>query len=87
MHKERQPIQLELAFAMGKAGEARKPEESRAEDCAAMAGNQSPVVYGPTMEEVLERENLRKALGRVRRNKGAPGIDGMTVEQLARTLV
>jgi RNA-directed DNA polymerase len=35
------------------------------------------------MEEVLERENLRKALGQVRRNKGAPGIDGMTVEQLA----
>jgi RNA-directed DNA polymerase len=35
------------------------------------------------MEEVLEQENLRKALGQVRRNKGAPGIDGMTVEQLA----
>jgi RNA-directed DNA polymerase len=35
------------------------------------------------MEEVLERETLRKALGQVRRNKGAPGIDGMTVEQLA----
>jgi RNA-directed DNA polymerase len=86
VQKERQPIQLELAFATGKAGEARKPEESRAEDCAAMAGNQSPVVCGPTMEEVLERENLRKALGQVRRNKGAPGIDGMTVEQLAADL-
>ena len=83
MQKERQPIQLELAFATGKAGEARKPEEGRAENCAAMAGIKSPVVCGPTMEEVLERENLRKALGQVRRNKGAPGIDGMTVEQLA----
>ena len=82
MQKERQPIQLELAFARGKAGEARKPEERRVEDCAATAGNQSPVVCGPTMEEVLERENLRKALKQVRRNKGAPGIDGMTVEQL-----
>lgn len=82
MQKERQPIQLELAFATGKAGEARKPEERRVEDCAATAGNQSPVVCGPTMEEVLERENLRKALKQVRRNKGAPGIDGMTVEQL-----
>ena len=30
------------------------------------------------MGEVLEQENLRKALGRVRRNKGAPGIDGLT---------
>ena len=27
-------------------------------------------------------ENVRKALARVRRNKGAPGIDGMTVEEL-----
>lgn len=31
---------------------------------------------------VLERENLRRALKQVIRNKGAPGIDGMTVEQL-----
>jgi RNA-directed DNA polymerase len=83
VQKERQPIQLELVFATGKAGEARKPEGRKAEDGTAMAGNQSPVVRGPTMEEVLERENLRKALGQVQRNKGAPGIDGMTVEQLA----
>lgn len=83
MQKERQPIQLELAFTRGKAGEARKPEERRVEDGAATAGKQSPVACGPTMEEVLERENLRKALGQVRRNKGAPGIDGLTVEQLA----
>jgi RNA-directed DNA polymerase len=83
MQKARQPIQLELAFATGKAGEPRKPEEGRVEDCTATAGIQSPVFCGPTMEEVLEGENLRKALGQVRRNKGAPGIDGMTVEQLA----
>jgi RNA-directed DNA polymerase len=35
------------------------------------------------MEEVCERENLKAALRRVRRNKGGPGIDGMTVEQLS----
>lgn len=34
------------------------------------------------MEEVLERSNMELALKRVQRNKGAPGIDGMTVEQL-----
>jgi RNA-directed DNA polymerase len=34
------------------------------------------------MEEVLRRENLIRALKRVRSNKGAPGIDGMTVEEL-----
>ena len=35
------------------------------------------------MEQVVERENLREALKRVVANKGAPGIDGMTVEELA----
>lgn len=34
------------------------------------------------MARVLERENLGRALKQVIRNKGAPGIDGMTVEQL-----
>ena len=34
------------------------------------------------MEEVLRRENLMRALKRVRSNKGAPGVDGMTVEDL-----
>lgn len=70
MSKTRQPIQLELAFATGKAGEARKSVERRAEDGAATAEHQNPVTCGPIMEEVLERENLRKALGQVRRNKG-----------------
>ena len=34
------------------------------------------------MEEVCERENLRQALQQVKANKGSPGIDGMTVEEL-----
>lgn len=34
------------------------------------------------MEEVLRRENLLKALKRVVSNKGAPGVDGMSVEEL-----
>ncbi|MBM4346705.1 MAG: group II intron reverse transcriptase/maturase, partial [Deltaproteobacteria bacterium] len=34
------------------------------------------------LEEVLRRENMLSALKRVRSNKGAPGIDGMTVEEL-----
>lgn len=34
------------------------------------------------MEEVLLKENLSKALKRVSENKGAPGVDGMTVHQL-----
>jgi len=34
------------------------------------------------MEEVVERDNLKAALTRVRQNKGSPGIDGMTVDEL-----
>jgi RNA-directed DNA polymerase len=34
------------------------------------------------LEEVLRRENMLRALGRVRSNKGAPGMDGMTAEEL-----
>ena len=34
------------------------------------------------MEAVVERENLKKALAQVKRNKGAAGIDGMSVADL-----
>ena len=34
------------------------------------------------MARVLDKDNLRRALKHVIHNKGAPGIDGMTVEQL-----
>jgi RNA-directed DNA polymerase len=34
------------------------------------------------MEAMVERENLKEALAQVRRNKGAAGIDGMSVDDL-----
>ncbi|HZP93438.1 MAG TPA: group II intron reverse transcriptase/maturase, partial [Burkholderiales bacterium] len=34
------------------------------------------------LERVLTRENLQRALKQVRSNQGAPGIDGMTVDEL-----
>lgn len=34
------------------------------------------------MKIILERENVSRALKQVRANKGAPGVDGMTVDQL-----
>ena len=34
------------------------------------------------MEEVVRRDNLKAALQRVRQNKGSPGTDGMTTEEL-----
>lgn len=35
------------------------------------------------MEEVVARENLQRALKRVKQNKGSPGVDGMRVDQLS----
>jgi len=35
------------------------------------------------MEAVVEGENLKQALAQVKRNKGAAGIDGMSVDELA----
>jgi RNA-directed DNA polymerase len=34
------------------------------------------------MEEVCRGDNLRKALKRVKSNKGSAGVDGMTVDEL-----
>jgi len=34
------------------------------------------------MQRILDRTNLFRALQQVTRNQGAPGLDGMTVEQL-----
>ena len=34
------------------------------------------------MAAIVERENLRKALARVKRNRGAAGVDGMSVDDL-----
>lgn len=36
---------------------------------------------GDLLEAILDRDNLNRAYKRVKRNHGAPGIDGMTVEE------
>ena len=48
---------------------------------AAASEESGPIVLA-LMEEVVRRENLVKALKRVRANRGSPGVDGMTVDQL-----
>ncbi|MDI9700301.1 group II intron reverse transcriptase/maturase [Burkholderia cenocepacia] len=49
---------------------------------AANFESESPSACDRLMEEVCERENLKQALKRVKANKGAPGVDGMTVQEL-----
>jgi retron-type reverse transcriptase len=38
------------------------------------------------LEKILDRNNLNRAYKRVKANKGAPGIDGMTVEDAPKWL-
>ncbi len=48
----------------------------------AAASDKTNPITTTLMEEVVRRENLMAALKRVRANKGSPGVDGMTVEEL-----
>ena len=64
-------------------GEARSAGDQGTEARTAHAEPERPATgLGPPMEAVVDPGNLRKALARVRRNKGAPGLDGMTVDDL-----
>jgi RNA-directed DNA polymerase len=42
-----------------------------------------PALHVALMEKVLAAENLRRAWKRVKANRGAPGIDGMPIEDFA----
>ena len=67
-------------------GEASSADEVRAELVKAVDDPQSPAATERIMEVICERKNLFRALERVKSNKGAPGVDGMTVEELPKFL-
>jgi RNA-directed DNA polymerase len=71
---------VQLAFAWDPAREARPgpDEESKLDAAPIRAGALAQTL----MEEVVEAANLRRALKRVRSNKGSPGVDGMTIQAL-----
>ena len=50
------------------------------------ADTASPVEDEQLMEKVVERDNLLTALRNVKRNGGAPGVDGKTVKELSEYL-
>ncbi len=77
MHLKTRQLELDLegwgeapeGQQSGEAGRAGHGRERSGSDCL-------------LMEQVVARENAEAALKRVRRNKGSPGIDGMTVDEL-----
>jgi RNA-directed DNA polymerase len=70
-----------MVFTEEGRGEALRATE-RVEPRMAECATESPAVNEELIEEVCQRENLKKALKRVKRNRGSPGIDGMTVEEV-----
>jgi RNA-directed DNA polymerase len=78
----RQKDQAELNLGTGTTGEARSVAAQETEARAAKTDIESRAVVGPSMEAIVERDNLRKALAQVKRNKGSAGVDGMTVDEL-----
>jgi RNA-directed DNA polymerase len=83
MSDMRQKTQLRLAFGEETRSEAPQVPGQRAETRTVKRRNESPANNDEQlMEVVCERENCLQALKRVKSNKGSPGIDGMTVDQL-----
>lgn len=78
---ERQKNQVLLASDTDGRGEALDTVRRGTETMAAEPSTESPAKT-QLDEEVVHRENLLKALKRVKANGGAPGVDGMTVQQL-----
>src|ERR1043165_8801960 len=86
MSSKRQKNQLLLAFAAESGSESPMAAEEGTELSVAKRTAQSPTHSDSLMEEVCQRNNLWQALKRVQANKGAPGVDGMTVRKLPKHL-
>lgn len=82
MSEERPKIQLELAFPANPKGEAPRHAGEGTESLPAAGDPETSAEVEQLMEEVCERENLKEALKQVRANKGSPGADGMSVDEL-----
>jgi RNA-directed DNA polymerase len=77
-----QNIQGKLDFSSSPAGEACEAGREEDESLPVVHGPESPASTNGLMEEVCERENLKKALRRVKANKGSAGVDGMTIDDI-----
>jgi len=71
-----------LAFPAEGRGEA---PQAAGEGTEAASGvwHQKPGVTRVSDGEVCQRDNLVRALKRVKANRGSPGVDGMRVEELS----
>src|SRR5256886_867489 len=80
--QKNQPEQGELAFPVESRSDAPKPAVQGTETRMARRKSESLAGTERLMEEVCELGNCKQALQRVKANKGSPGVDGMTVDEL-----
>jgi RNA-directed DNA polymerase len=83
MSGKRQKHQLELAFMAGARDEIFGSGGEGTEPSTAKGKAESPTEADELMEEILDPENLREAIKRVKANKGSAGIDRMTVKEMS----
>src|SRR5690349_3726647 len=86
MTTPRPPFQFTLDLPMPGRGEAPRPLAREVEVATATSEPESPAPTANLMEAICDPDNIEAALRAVVRNKGAPGIDGITVKQLPDTL-
>lgn len=67
----------------GSASDKQRKLSAATQDETAGGAREQADPVDVLMERVLERDNLKRALNKVRSNKGGPGIDGMSVDQLS----
>ena len=80
--QKNQPEQGVLAFPVESRSDAPKPAVKGTETLVAKRKAESLAGTERLMEEVCELDNCKQALQRVKANKGSPGVDGMTVDEL-----
>ena len=81
--RRQKTAQAELPFP----GRGEAPRGKRSGEVTSAASGDGRSGTDHLMEEVVERGNMKAALKRVKGNKGGPGVDGMTVEELPAYLV
>lgn len=83
MNGKQQKTQLQLPLFDTSRGEAPAKVKEGTEPFRTERATESPATTTETlMEEICKPTNLREALQRVKENKGSPGVDGMTVQEL-----
>ena len=82
MSGKRQKNQAVLASAAASRGETPTANGGGTEPPVARRRSESPASTEQLMEVICQRDNVLKAYKRVKANKGSPGVDGMTVDEL-----